>query len=81
MEPLLPDTVDTLLINCHIATMSNDELSTIKNAALAVTKDCISWVGKAYDLPSDFKNSCKKIIDCNNGWILPGFVDCHPHLI
>ncbi|MBU8848430.1 MAG: imidazolonepropionase, partial [Desulfobacterales bacterium] len=56
-------------------------LSIIKKAALAVTGTTISWVGKEKTLPENFKTRCQKVIDCNNGWILPGFVDCHTHLV
>ena len=81
METKLPDKVDTLFINCHLATMADNALSIIKKAALAVTGTSISWVGKKKDLPKNFKTRCQNVINCNNGWILPGFVDCHTHLV
>jgi imidazolonepropionase len=81
MPNLLPKKIDTLFINCNIATMADNSLSTIKNGALAVTGQIISWVGKKNRLPENFKQQCKKIIDCQNKWILPGFVDCHTHLV
>ncbi|MCP4670983.1 MAG: amidohydrolase family protein, partial [Desulfobacula sp.] len=96
MQVLLPDKIDILLINCHIATMANNSLSIIKDAAIAVTGQIISWVGPKKALPrnfqtqnlkpqsfksSNFKPGYAKIIDCKNRWILPGFVDCHTHLV
>jgi len=81
MEPLLPDKIDTLFINCHVATMTGNALAIIKKAALAVTGKTISWIGKQKDLPDHLRASCQKRIDCRNGWILPGFVDCHTHLV
>jgi len=81
MEPLLPNKIDTLFINCHIATMTGNAFSIIKKAALAVTGKTISWIGKEKDLPDLLKTKCQKVIDCKNGWILPGFVDCHTHLV
>jgi imidazolonepropionase len=81
MNPSLPDKIDTIFINCHVATMADNESSIIKNAALAVTGTTISWIGQEKDLPNHFKNSCQTFIDCKNGWILPGFVDCHTHLV
>ncbi|WP_245743069.1 imidazolonepropionase [Desulfobacula phenolica] len=77
----MPDKIDTLFINCHLATMADTALSVIKKGALAVTGKTISWMGKEKDLPKNFKGRCQKIIDCKNGWILPGFVDCHTHLV
>ncbi len=83
---LFPEIIDTLFINCHTATMANSGLSIIENAAIAVTGQLISWVGKKKDLPRNLKNQnlktrCQTIIDCKNRWILPGFVDCHTHLV
>ena len=81
MKTLLPDRIDTLFINCHIAAMTDNALSIIEEAALAVTGATISWVGKEKDLPGNLKPRCQNLIDCNKGWILPGFVDCHTHLV
>jgi imidazolonepropionase len=81
MQILLPDKIDTLLINCHIATMADNSLSIIKDAAIAVTGQTISWIGKTNVLPQNFKALCRTIIECKNRWILPGFIDCHTHLV
>jgi len=81
MTPLEPDKIDTLFINCHIATMTGNAFSIIAKAALAVTGETISWVGKEMDFPDLLKTKCQKVIDCKNSWILPGFVDCHTHLV
>ncbi|MCD4719978.1 MAG: imidazolonepropionase [Desulfobacula sp.] len=81
METLLPDKVDTLFINCHVATMADNALSIIKNAALAITGKTISWIGKKKEVPDLLKTKGPKVIDCHNGWILPGFVECHTHLV
>lgn len=81
MGNLLPKTIDTLFIHCRLATMAGSSLSIIENGALAVTGEKISWVGKEKDLPDNYGIRCKKIIDCQNRWILPGFVDCHTHLV
>ncbi len=81
MKTLLPDKIDTLFIHCHLATMADTALSVIEKGALAVTGKTISWVGKEKELPKNFKTRCRKIIDCKNSWILPGFVDCHTHLV
>ena len=67
MKTLLPDKIDVLFINGHVATMVDNALSIIKKAALAVTGETISWVGKEKNLPQNFKTRCQKIIDCNKG--------------
>ncbi len=81
MKPLEPDKIDTLFINCHVATMTDNALSVIETAALGVTGKAISWIGKEQDLPDQLKADCQTLTDCKNGWILPGFVDCHTHLV
>jgi imidazolonepropionase len=81
MQNLLPEKIDTLFINCNIAAMAPNGLSITKNGAVAVTGHIISWVGKEKNLPDNFKTENKKIIACKNRWILPGFVDCHTHLV
>lgn len=81
MQNPQPNKIDTLFINCNIATMADNKLSIIKNGALAVAGEVISWVGRKKNLPEEFKAEAKKTIDCKNRWILPGFVDCHTHLV
>lgn len=81
MKQLFPEKIDSLFIHCHVATMTNNALSIVKKAALAVTGTTISWVGREKDLPSDFRSRCQMVIDGGNHWILPGFVDCHTHLV
>ncbi len=77
----LPDGVDVLFVNCRIAAMTDNALSPVRDGALAVTGSTISWKGKTEDLPRDIDTRCSTIIDCKNKWILPGFVDCHTHLV
>jgi imidazolonepropionase len=81
VEPRSPGKIDTLFVNCRLATMADNSLSIIEDAALAVTGKIISWIGREKELSDLIKTKCPKVIDCNNGWILPGFVDCHTHLV
>jgi imidazolonepropionase len=77
----LPETIDLVFINCHLATMKNGSYSIIKNAALGVTGKKISWIGKGADLPKGIEKKAGRVIDCGNKWILPGFVDSHTHMV
>ncbi len=81
MKNLLPDKIDTLFVNCHLATMAGNNLSIIENGAIAVSGEKISWVGPQKGLPENYSTQCRNIMDCHNQWILPGFVDCHTHLV
>lgn len=81
MKASLPDKMDTLFVNCNLATMRDDAESHVEKAALAVSGKHISWIGKQAALPEGMTTNCRNTIDCHNGWILPGFVDCHTHLV
>lgn len=70
---------DTVFINCRLATMQKNAVSPVLNAALAVSGGKIAWLGSMKDLPAD--TSANTRIDCQNHWLLPGFVDCHTHLV
>jgi imidazolonepropionase len=71
----------TLFTRCRLAAMAGGRLSVIENGALAVSGEKIAWLGKEKDLPQDYGTRCKTMVDCQNRWILPGFVDCHTHLV
>ncbi len=72
---------DTLFINANLATM-NPDISTaygaIKDGALGVKDGRIVWLGKNGDLP---KYQADTVHDCKHGWLTPGLVDCHTHMI
>jgi len=76
-----PRKIDLLFINCHLATMGKGYYGIIKNAVLGVTDKKISWIGEQEGLPDDPEKLASQIVDCKNKWILPGFVDCHTHLV
>jgi len=50
----------------------------IKDAVLAVKNGRISWLGKADQAP---EFTAKKVMNGKGGWLTPGLVDCHTHLI
>jgi imidazolonepropionase len=70
-----------LLVNCRAATMADDALSEIEQAAIAVSGAKIEWVGKKAALPAHIAKKYRTHIDCQNSWVLPGFVDCHTHTL
>lgn len=75
-----PENVDQLFLNCRVATMAHGRYNMIEAAALAVAGDKIAWIGPMDALPGPLPDTARKT-DCQNRWILPGFVDCHTHLI
>lgn len=50
----------------------------IADAALAWEGDTIRWVGRAADLPADYRSTAPE--DAGGRMVVPGLVDCHTHL-
>jgi len=79
---VIPEKVDALWLNVHLATMTaGDPYGMVKDGAIAVAGNKIALIGKRADLPVDFESRVGNVHDGGNGWITPGLVDCHTHLI
>ena len=65
---------DAVWLHARLATMAGP---VIRDGALAVTTGRISWVGERCDWEGDVR----VVHDARGAWILPGFVDCHTHLV
>jgi imidazolonepropionase len=72
---------DSLWINANIATMAQGGLGIIENAALAVDKGKIRWIGSMEQLKDVPENQAPKIHDAKGMWLTPGLIDCHTHLV
>ncbi|WCN10730.1 imidazolonepropionase [Marinomonas mediterranea] len=75
---LQPRHCDSLWYGMNIATMENGQYSVIEDAAMAVLDGKIDWVGKRSDLPN---YQADQEMDLEGGWITPGLVDCHTHIV
>ncbi|HEX5796271.1 MAG TPA: imidazolonepropionase, partial [Geminicoccaceae bacterium] len=71
---------DILLRNVHLATMTEGgaPYGAIADGALAVEDGRIAWLGAAADLPHQ---EAASVIDGAGGWLTPGLIDCHTHLV
>ena len=74
---------ESLWINANIATMgvNGSPYGLIDDAAIGVSKGKISWLGKMSNLPAPPVELADNLVDCERGWITPGLVDCHTHLV
>lgn len=75
---------DALWINVHLATIDEatglaDGYGTIRDGALAMDDGRIAWVGPRRDLPSGWRAEIEH--DGKGGWLTPGLIDCHTHLV
>lgn len=85
---------DLLLRNVHLATLAEGPLPSgasgegrgldpaygpVLRGALAVSGDRIAWVGAEARLPAG--RGDPQEVDGGGGWLTPGLVDCHTHLV
>jgi imidazolonepropionase len=81
-KKLTSDKIDSLWFNVHLATMTqSNPYGMVENGALAVCGEKIAWVGKRNALPADLESRAADVYDGRGGWITPGLVDCHTHLV
>ncbi|MCZ2721962.1 imidazolonepropionase [Marinomonas sp. 15G1-11] len=73
-----PLILDSLWYGAHVATMINGHYNVIKDAAIGVLGGRIAWLGKACDLPV-YQTTSEH--DLGGGWITPGLIDSHTHLV
>jgi len=69
---------DSVWHGFHAATMCDGKYNSIKDAAIGVIDGKISWIGEHLDLP---KHSSTQNFDLGGGWVTPGLIDCHTHLV
>jgi imidazolonepropionase len=82
METQIPDKIDSLWVDVHLATMTETgPYGIVENGALAVCDGKIAWVGEINEMPSDLKSKAAQVYDGQGGWLTPGLVDCHTHLV
>ena len=70
------DSCDFLIDNINMATMQDDNGPFIYGGTLAVTNGKITYIGD-----NNVRLSTKLRINGNGNWLLPGFIDCHTHLV
>jgi imidazolonepropionase len=66
---------DAVWLNAKLATMTGH--GPIVDGAIAATQGRISWAGPR----AGWKDEARDEHDARGAWILPGFVDCHTHLV
>ena len=81
-EKKINGNIDSIWLNVNLSTMAGSEpYGTVRDGAMAVSGTRIAWVGKRSDLPADYQSRAAEIYDGQSGWITPGLVDCHTHLV
>lgn len=71
---------DKLWVNVNLATMQHGQgYGEITDGAIATRHGKIVWLGKRSDLPAGVQVSQEH--DGQGGWITPGLIDCHTHIV
>jgi imidazolonepropionase len=77
MDKKMPS-FDTVYVGFNAATMvPTGDYGPIKDAAIGVENGRIAWLGPASELP----HHTATIVNLGGGWVTPGLVDCHTHLV
>lgn len=70
--------------NGHLATMEPsgvDPLGVVRDGLVAIRGDRILWVGSEAETPPALDVSDARTVDAGGGWITPGLIDAHTHLV
>jgi len=71
---------DGLIVGPSLATLDGEGYSAIGDGALGWKDGRIAFVGPAAALPADPGELADETIEAE-GWITPGLIDCHTHLV
>jgi imidazolonepropionase len=72
--------MSTLIRHVHLATFAQPAgYGELRDGALLVRDGRIAWLGRERDLPADLGDVTE--VDGDGGWLTPGLIDCHTHLV
>ncbi|EKE80900.1 imidazolonepropionase [Idiomarina xiamenensis] len=72
-------TFATRIENVHLATMRNEGYGSVENAVVLIDADgVIGYAGASQQAPT---HQAEQVIDGAQGWLTPGLIDCHTHLV
>ena len=73
---------DGLVVGASLATLDADAgYGAIEDGAIGWHRDRITWIGRRADLPGQPEALASEVVDAGGGWITPGLIDCHTHLV
>lgn len=72
--------IDILITNSQIFTANIDQ-PVINDGAIAISQGKIIWIGDTDAIPEQYIANAQQTISLPQGWITPGFIDCHTHLV
>ncbi|MGO2018454.1 MAG: imidazolonepropionase [Psychrobacter sp.] len=80
-----------IIINANLATFSahygfnsSDHVpyGQLEDAAIGIIDDKIAWIGSNKQIAEHLSHySAEQIKNAHGGWVTPGFIDCHTHIV
>lgn len=68
------------LHHCRAATMDADSgYGLLEDAVIDIHDGVIRYIGRRADAPAPASGT--EMVDCHGGWVTPGLIDCHTHLV
>src|SRR5690606_25208299 len=82
MEAAMPEAWDGVLVGANLATLDGDAgYAAIEDGALGWREGRIVFAGRRDQLPAAPERLADCVVEADGGWITPGLVDCHTHLV
>lgn len=73
---------DGLIVGAALATLDADAgYGAIEAGAIGWRDGVLTFVGPQATLPGEPSTLAQKVIELDGGWLTPGLVDCHTHLV
>jgi imidazolonepropionase len=72
---------DGILVGAGLATLDGDGYGAIADGALGWRDGMLAFVGARADLAGEPEALAHEVIEAGGGWVTPGLVDCHTHLV
>ena len=78
----MPEAWDGVLVGANLATLDGDAgYAAIEDGALGWREGRIVFAGRRDQLPAAPERLADCVVQADGGWVTPGLVDCHTHLV